>query len=121
MFGPVVPSPPQVYMKTYETAQGERLNGAHAYRLRVPPNVPARQFWAVDVYDAATGAFIREAPVVGVDSYKQRLAKTADGSVDITFAPRPPQGGRDNWIATAEASPSSSCSASTAPTLPSQT
>jgi hypothetical protein len=48
------------------TDKQERLNGSNTYHLRVPANVPAGQFWALDVYDAETGAFIRESPVVGV-------------------------------------------------------
>ena len=68
MFGPVVPPPPQLYVKTYETKTGERRNGARTDRLQVPADVPSSQFWAVDVYDAAAAPFIRESPVVGLDS-----------------------------------------------------
>jgi Protein of unknown function (DUF1214) len=63
MFGPVVPPPPQLHIKTYVTDEQERLNGSNTYHPRVPANAPAGQFWAVDVYDAETGAFIREPPV----------------------------------------------------------
>jgi hypothetical protein len=105
MFGPVVPPPPQLYVKTYTTDKGERLNGSHTYRLRVSPNVPTSQFWAVDVYDAATGAFIRESPVVGIDSYKQGQKKNDDGSVDVYFAPKSHEGQESNWIFTREGKP----------------
>jgi len=105
MFGPVVPPPPQLYVKTYRTDTGERLNGTHTYHLRVPAGVPTSQFWAVDVYDAATGAFIRESPVVGLDSYKDSLKKNDDGTVDVYFAPKPPEGQESNWILTREDKP----------------
>jgi hypothetical protein len=105
MFGPVVPPPPQVYMKTYETGSGERLSGGHTYRLRVPAHVPASQFWAIDVYDASTGAFIREAPAVGLDSYNQNLQKNPDGTVDLYFAPTPPAGQEGNWVTTTDGKP----------------
>nr|WP_172842437.1 DUF1214 domain-containing protein [Bradyrhizobium erythrophlei] len=45
------------------TDKRERLNGSNTYHPRLPANAPAGQFWAVDVYDAETGAFIREPPV----------------------------------------------------------
>ena len=64
MYGGPVPPPPQLYIKAVQTKDGERLNGSNTYRLRVPTNVPARNFWAVDVYDAASATFIREAPRV---------------------------------------------------------
>lgn len=105
MFGPVVPPPPQLYIKTYETDKRERLNGSHSYCLHVAANVPTSQFWAVDVYDAATGAFIRETPIVGLDSYKHDLKKNADGTVDIYFASKAPEGKQSNWILTREGKP----------------
>jgi len=105
MFGPVVPPPPQLYIKTYETDKHERLNGSNTYHLRVPANVPTSQFWAVDVYDAATGAFFRESPVVGLDSYKENLKKNADGTVDVYFAAKPPSGEESNTVFTREGKP----------------
>jgi hypothetical protein len=81
-------------------AAGVRFDGAKSYRLRVPPNVPVRQFWAVTVYDLASAAFIREAPKVEVNSY-QDLQKNADGSVDVFFGPKSPPGKDSNWIYTA--------------------
>ncbi len=100
MFGPVVPPPPQLYVKSYETKDGERLNGSNTYHLNVPANVPTSQFWAVDVYDAETGGFIRESRIVGLDSYKQNLVKNADGSVDVYFGTKAPAGKENNWIPT---------------------
>jgi hypothetical protein len=73
--------------------------------LHVPANVPTTQFWAVDVYDAATGAFIRETPVVGVDSYKQDFKKNADGTADVYFGPKAPAGQESNWIPTVSGKP----------------
>ncbi len=102
MFGPVVPPPPQLYIKTYETKDGRRLNGSNTYHLHVAANVPTSQFWAVDVYDAATAAFIRQHTVVGLDSYKDDLRKNADGTVDVYFGPKSPAGQESNWIPTLE-------------------
>jgi len=76
MLGPVVP-PPQLYIKTYETNKHQRLNGINTYRLRVPANVPTSEFWALDVYDAATAGFIRESPVVGLDPNPRTAAREA--------------------------------------------
>jgi hypothetical protein len=49
--------------QTYVTDKQERLNGSNTYHPGVSANAPAGQFWAVDVYDAESGAFIREPPV----------------------------------------------------------
>lgn len=76
------------------------LDGGKTYRLRVPPNVPARQFWAATVYDVEPAGFIRESPKTEVKSY-QALQKNADGSVNVFFGPAAPAGKESNWVYTA--------------------
>jgi Protein of unknown function (DUF1214) len=49
-------------------AKGDLLGGDDNYKLHVPPNVPAKQFWALTLYDRETCGFIREMPRAGVDS-----------------------------------------------------
>jgi hypothetical protein len=105
MYGPIVPPGPQVYMKSYETGKGEPLDGIHTYRLTIPANAPAKDFWALDAYDARTAGFIREARVVGLDSYNQKMKTNPDGSVDLYFAPKPPAGHESNWISTQAGQP----------------
>lgn len=100
MFGPIVPPGPHFYLKTYETGKGEPLDGGQNYRLTIPANVPAKEFWSVDVYDAKTAGFIREAKVVGLDSYNKSMKQNADGTTDLYFGPTPPAGNEGNWIST---------------------
>lgn len=88
------------YLCAARDASNTPLDGGEAYRLRVPPNVPAKQFWAVTVYDLETAAFIRESPKTEVNSY-QDLQKSRDESVDIFFGPKAPSGKESNWIYTA--------------------
>ena len=67
----------------------------------MPPNVPAKQLWAVTLYDRETCAFIRGMSRAGVDSRDQQMQKNADGSVDIYIGSKPPTGKEANWIQTA--------------------
>jgi hypothetical protein len=90
-----------VYLIAFRDSLGEPISGERAYRLHVPPNVPARQYWSVIAYDSLTNAFIRESPVVGLDSYSKTMKKNADGSVEIYFSPKAPPGQETNWIYTA--------------------
>jgi hypothetical protein len=66
----VAPSakPGPAYLMDVRDKKGELLRGANTYRLNVPANAPARQFWAVTVYDRQTCSFIRESSRVGLDS-----------------------------------------------------
>lgn len=53
-----------VYLFTFRDSRGDWLSGERTYTLRVPANVPAKQYWSMIVYDVHTAAFIREAPVI---------------------------------------------------------
>jgi hypothetical protein len=87
------------YLFGTKDAQNAPLDGGKSYHLHVPPNVPAKQFWAVTVYDLETAGFIRESPKVEVNSY-QNLQKNGDGSVEVYFGPKAPAGKESNWVST---------------------
>ena len=95
-------SAPTIYLTTFTDRVGELLTGDKSYRLRVPPNVPAKQYWSATVYDFDTAGFIRQAPVVSLDSYNPNTIKNSDGSIDIYFAPQAPAGQENNWVTTAK-------------------
>jgi hypothetical protein len=90
-----------VYLFTFRGSRGERLSGDRNYTLRVPANVPAKQYWSVIVYDVLTCALVRESPSITLDSYNQTMKRNADGSVDIYFGPQAPGGKEANWLYTA--------------------
>jgi hypothetical protein len=94
-----------VYLFTFLDRSGERLSGERNYKVTVPADVPANQYWSMIVYDVLTAAFIREAPTITLDSYNQAMKRNADGSVDIYFGPKAPAGKEANWIYTAPGRP----------------
>lgn len=79
---------------------GEPLIGGRLYRLRIPPNPPARQFWSVTVYDLATAGFLLNSPNVGIDSYNSNTEKNSDDSIDVYLGPKPFLQQEANWIYT---------------------
>lgn len=87
------------YLWTYRDAKGDFLDGGKSYRLHVLPNIPAKAFWSVVVYDALSRSELQNGqPLPSVSSYVNPKIN-ADGSVDIVFGPNEPQGG-GNWIRT---------------------
>jgi len=90
------------YLDIAETPDGQWLDGSKNYRLNVPPNVPARDFWSVVAYDLETAAWIRDMPKVGIASSTKGVTTNKDGSVDVYFGPKPPKGKEANWVPTAE-------------------
>ena len=41
----------------------------------------------------------------GLDSYAEKMKKNDHGTVDVHFAPKPPEGQERNWITTMEGKP----------------
>jgi hypothetical protein len=89
------------YSSTYVDENGDYLDGSKTYRLRVPPNVPVREFWSITVYDPATRSQLQTSQPLPSISSQQNPPANADGSVDIYFAPEKPDGvAKENWIQT---------------------
>lgn len=89
------------YAMAYVDAKDQPLDGSKSYTLHLPPNVPAKEFWAVSIYDTQTRSLLQTSqkfPTVG--SQTQGIKKNADGSYDIYFAPNVPQGKDGNWLQT---------------------
>ncbi len=91
------------YLLDLRDAGGKLLSGKYNYKLIVPANVPARDFWSVIAYSMKTKAFIyNNANKVGLSSYdKSAMKMNKDGSVDIYFGKKAPAGLKSNWIPTA--------------------
>jgi len=90
-----------IYLETYRDKDGDWLDGGKAYRLRIAPNPPMQQFWAVSVYDIDTRTFLRnETQKAEVSSNSKEQQKNADGSVDLYFGPTAPSGKESNWVQT---------------------
>ena len=91
------------YLTSLRDSSGELFDATSTYRLRVPPDVPARDFWSAIVYSMASKAFISSADQVGISSLEMdSLIRNDDGSTDIFFAPVAPAGFEQNWIPTGE-------------------
>lgn len=91
------------YFTGLRDADGEVLNGTDTYRLNVPADTPAKDFWSVIAYSTVSKGFIRDAERVGISSRElDTLQVSDDGSVDIYFGPKPPKGLESNWIPTGE-------------------
>jgi hypothetical protein len=91
------------YLVCLKDSRGELLSGLNCYKLRVPADVPVRDFWSVIAYSKETKAFIyNDADRVGLSSYDTSSLKVnTDGTVDLYFGKTAPEGLESNWIPTA--------------------
>ena len=83
---------------------GKLLSGQNTYRLRVPADTPARDFWSVIVYSMKTKSMIPNPQNrAGLPPTTSRSSSmNADGSVDLYFGPTAPAGKASNWLPTGE-------------------
>jgi hypothetical protein len=90
----------QAYLETSKDKAGNWLVGAKNYRIHIPPNVPARQFWSITLYDNVTRyPLVTDQGSADISSRKD-IDRNPDGSVDVYFGPSKPAGSNRNYIKT---------------------
>lgn len=90
------------YMQAFRDKDGNYFDGGKKYRLTIPANAPAEQFWSLTLYDNATRTMIKNAANDSARSGPDKLKTNPDGSVDLYFGPKgtAPAGSEANWIET---------------------
>jgi hypothetical protein len=99
-FSPKHPGGGQFYLMAIKDRQRRVFDGKNIYRLTVPANAPAKQYWSATAYDRATHGFIRNMKWLSRSSQTPNLLKNTDGSVDVYFGPEAPVGKGSNWVPT---------------------
>lgn len=95
-----VPGKGAAYMIGFTDADGAPLVGDNSYALHLPPKIPAANFWSVTLYDAATASGLANGQPFPSLGSRDNPAQNADGSTDIYFGPKAPEGKAGNWLAT---------------------
>lgn len=90
------------YAFTDRDTQGRYLDGGKHYRMTMPANVPAKNFWSVVLYDSQTRSMLQtDQPYPSIGSQRPGMQLNADGSTDLYFGPVAPAGKEANWVQTA--------------------
>ena len=82
-------------------SQGKPFNGGKTYKVHLPPNIPAKNFWSFVVYDNQTRSELQtdqQFPSIGSD--KKSVVVNPNSSVDVWFGPIAPKGHEANWVQT---------------------
>jgi len=89
------------YAIAYLDKDGNPLDGSKTYKINLPKDVPAKDFWSFTLYDNQTRGMLQtDQRFPGVDSNKEGLKQNADGSFDVYFGPKAPAGQENYWIQT---------------------
>jgi len=94
------PGPGSAYLGQYEDAEGHGFDGGNTYKLEVPADVPAGQFWALTVYNSHTRTLIRNDQRSAEVNSLNELVQNKDGTTTLYVGPTAPKGMESNWIQT---------------------
>jgi hypothetical protein len=89
------------YAVAFVDADGARLDGGKTYKVHLPPNIPAKNFWSFTLYSNQSRSMLQtdqQFPSVG--SLTKGIVVNSDTSVDVYFGPKAPAGKENNWIQT---------------------
>jgi hypothetical protein len=95
-----IPSKGAKYMLGFVDSKGEPLVGGSNYRLNLPANIPAANFWSVTLYEAENASGLANGQPFPSLGSRDQPARNADGSTDLYFGPKAPEGKQGNWLAT---------------------
>ena len=95
-----VPGKGAKYMIAFTDANGVDLSGGSDYRLTLPADIPAANFWSVTLYEAENGSGLANGQPFPSLGSRDKPAKNKDGTTDIHLGPEAPKGKERNWLAT---------------------
>lgn len=89
------------YAAAAKDANGIFLDGSNTYKLTLPANIPAKDFWSILLYDSQTRSMLQtDQQFPSLSSLSGKVKENKDGSTDIYFGPKAPKGQGNNWVQT---------------------
>ena len=90
----------QAYPWVCQDASGKIFDGAKKYKMHLPPNIPAKLYWSVTVYDNQTRSELHNGNSFSRISQFTKPMGNNDGSLDLFFGPEIPAAKEANWVRT---------------------
>jgi hypothetical protein len=95
-----IPGKGAKYMLGFVDGKGAPLSGGSNYRLNLPANIPAANFWSVTLYEAENASGLANGQPFPSLGSRDKPTQNADGSTDLFLGPKVPEGKAGNWLAT---------------------
>jgi hypothetical protein len=86
------------YMIAWVDKDGDPLSASRNYTLKLPPKIPAANFWSLTMYEAANSSgYASPRPFPSLGS-RDKPVQEADGSTILYLGPNAPAGKESNWM-----------------------
>jgi hypothetical protein len=95
-----IPAKGAKYMIAFTDGSGAPLSGGVKYRLKLPPDIPAANFWSVTLYEAENASGLANGQPFPSLGSRDKPKQDADGSTEVYLGPSAPEGKAGNWLAT---------------------
>jgi len=95
-----IPGKGAKYMIGFTDSEGMPLSGGSHYRLNLPANIPAANFWSLTLYEAENASGLANGQPFPSLGSRDKPAQNADNSTDLYLGPKAPAGKEANWLAT---------------------
>jgi len=95
-----IPGKGAFYVIGFTDSDGMPLTGGTNYKLSLPKDVPAANFWSVTLYEAENAALLANGQPFPSLGSRDKPLQNDDGSTDLYLGPEAPEGQEKNWLAT---------------------
>jgi hypothetical protein len=95
-----IPGKGAFYVMAFTDGEGMPLTGGTNYRLNLPKDVPAANFWSVTLYEAENASGLANGQPFPSLGSRDIPMQNEDGSTDLYLGPTAPIGKKQNWLAT---------------------
>jgi hypothetical protein len=95
-----IPGKGAKYMIAFTDSTNAPLLGEVNYRVKLPPHIPAANFWSLTLYEAENASGLANGQAFPSLGSRDKPVQNADGSTDLYLGPQAPDGKASNWLAT---------------------
>jgi hypothetical protein len=95
-----IPGKGAKYIVGFTDSTGKPLSGGSTYKIDLPPNIPAANFWSVTLYEAENASGLANGQPFPSLGSRDKPVQNADGSTTLYLGPNAPAGKAGNWLAT---------------------
>lgn len=88
------------YMIAFTDSADRPLSGGRSYRLNLPADIPAANFWSVTLYAAENGSGLANGQPFPSLGSRDKPVQNVGGGTDLYLGPKAPKGKKANWLAT---------------------
>lgn len=88
------------YGIAFVDSDNNALTGDNNYKINLPANIPAANFWSITLYEAENASGLANGQPFPSLGSRDHPAQNADGSTDVYLGQKVPAGKEGNWMAT---------------------